>query len=258
MEPSMKATNWLLLLLLAALLTGCLSVGSKRTIYYAIEKGDTLYSIAWRYETTVQSLVKVNRLKKPYIIKAGDVIKVRIEKQSDVVDKARKRQAKKEAEQSVASISGTTKKKTGKSTRTGRKTPTKSAESTKNTSPVKGWQWPVRGRVAKAFGSNKGILKGLLIAAPEKTVVKASSAGEVVYSGSGLRSYGKLIIIKHNEDYLSAYGYLSKLSVKEGDKVKTGQKIATLGVNQNNQSQLHFEIRHKGRPIDPTRYLPRN
>lgn len=87
--------------------------------------------------------------------------------------------------------------------------------------------------------------------------VRAAEAGKVVYAGSGLVGYGRLIIIKHNNDFLSAYGHNSKLRVREGDRVRKGQVIAEMGSSGTNRVQLHFEIRYQGRPVDPLRYLPR-
>ena len=102
-------------------------------------------------------------------------------------------------------------------------------------------------------GGNKGIDIASNFAAP----VRAAAAGTVVYSGNGIPGYGKLIIIKHNANYLSAYAYNSRLTVSKGKRVKLGEKIAEIGYSGGNQAELHFEIRRRGRPVDPQRYLPR-
>lgn len=241
----MMTINNLFIVLVLLILASCTSIYSKRTIYYAVKPGDTLYSIAWRYQTTYQSLAKLNKIKPPYVIRVDDVIKVRYQKSIK-----------------IATVNKTNKTKVPSKINTSRASSRQSTTVTKTSSnairdSVKNWQWPLNGPIVNAFGDNKGILKGIQIKSNQNSVVTASNSGEIVYSGSGLRSYGKLIIIKHNKDYLSAYGYLNKLNVKEGDSVKKGQTIAKLGVNQEGKPLLHFEIRYKGRPVDPINYLPK-
>jgi lipoprotein NlpD len=120
---------------------------------------------------------------------------------------------------------------------------------------VKSWRWPVRGKIVGHFGTTGG--KGIDIAGRRGTAIKAAAPGHVVYSGSGLRGYGKLIIVKHNKRYLSAYAHNERLHVKEGDTVKGGQRIAEMGDSDAKSVRLHFEIRRDGQPVNPTRYLPR-
>jgi len=117
------------------------------------------------------------------------------------------------------------------------------------------WLWPARGKVVTSF-SETANLKGIDIAGTSGEPVVASAAGKVVYAGAGLRGYGKLIIIKHNKTYLSAYAHNRELLVKEGDQVTKGQKIAEMGNTDADQVKLHFEIRRMGKPMDPARYLP--
>jgi lipoprotein NlpD len=117
------------------------------------------------------------------------------------------------------------------------------------------WAWPVKGKVVGGF-SESANLKGIDIAGNAGQPVFASAPGRVVYAGSGLRGYGKLIIIKHNKTYLSAYAHNREILVKEGDQVAKGQKIAEMGNTDTDQVKLHFEIRRMGKPMDPTRYLP--
>jgi lipoprotein NlpD len=117
------------------------------------------------------------------------------------------------------------------------------------------WAWPVKGKVVGGF-SESANLKGIDIAGNAGQPVLASAPGRVVYAGSGLRGYGKLIIIKHNKTYLSAYAHNREILVKEGDQVAKGQKIAEMGNTDTDQVKLHFEIRRMGKPMDPTRYLP--
>jgi len=117
------------------------------------------------------------------------------------------------------------------------------------------WSWPAKGKVVGGF-SESANLKGIDIAGAAGQPVVASAAGKVVYAGNGLRGYGKLIIIKHNKTYLSAYAHNREILVKEGDQVAKGQKIAEMGNTDADQVKLHFEIRRLGKPMDPARYLP--
>lgn len=117
------------------------------------------------------------------------------------------------------------------------------------------WVWPARGRIVGTF-SETANLKGIDIAGSAGQPVLASAGGTVVYAGTGLRGYGKLIIVKHNKTYLSAYAHNREILVKEGEKVGKGQKIAEMGNTDASEVKLHFEIRRMGKPMDPTRYLP--
>lgn len=117
------------------------------------------------------------------------------------------------------------------------------------------WIWPANGRLISTFSANS---KGLKISGQIGQAVIATAAGEVVYSGDGLRGYGNLIIIKHNDALLSAYAHNSKLLVKEGEAVAQGQVIAEMGDTDTDTPQLHFEIRRHGKPVDPLEFLPAN
>ena len=117
------------------------------------------------------------------------------------------------------------------------------------------WGMPTNGKVVAGFSENDN-RKGVDIVGQRGQAVVASAAGKVVYSGSGLRGYGKLIIIKHNKTYLSAYAHNDQILVKEGQNVNKGQKIAEMGNTDADQVKLHFEIRKLGKPVDPAKYLP--
>jgi lipoprotein NlpD len=117
------------------------------------------------------------------------------------------------------------------------------------------WVWPAKGKLIGTF-SETANLKGIDIAGSAGQPVFASAAGTVVYAGTGLRGYGKLIIVKHNKTYLSAYAHNRDILVKEGEKVAKGQKIAEMGNTDATEVKLHFEIRRLGKPMDPARYLP--
>lgn len=146
---------------------------------------------------------------------------------------------------------------------TSAKTPTlpviKKPEPPKPTGPIT-WGWPHRGKILRQFGDNRhqneGKNNGLDIAGKVGQPIKAAADGKVIYSGSDLRGYGKLVIIKHNKLYLSVYAHNSHLFVKDGQAVKKGQKIAELGSTEADRPKLHFEIRREGQSIDPKRFLP--
>lgn len=125
---------------------------------------------------------------------------------------------------------------------------------TKLITPV--WRWPTKGKVVAKFDPDSG-KKGIDITGLSGQAIFSAEAGDVVYSGNGLLGYGNLIIIKHDDVYLSAYGHNSQLLVKEGDKVTGGQEIAKMGVSPKEGAMLHFEIRKEGKPVDPSRYLPK-
>jgi lipoprotein NlpD len=119
------------------------------------------------------------------------------------------------------------------------------------------WLWPSKGRVISTFNARDPQRKGLKISSKEGSDIVATEAGRVVYAGSGLVGYGRLIIIKHNENYLSAYGHNKALLVEQGQAITKGQTIAQMGRINDAQAGLHFEIRRNGRPVDPMKLLPR-
>jgi lipoprotein NlpD len=117
------------------------------------------------------------------------------------------------------------------------------------------WSWPTDGRIATSFGSADGIESGIGIAGREGQPVRAAAAGRVVYAGGGLMGYGQLVIIKHDETFLSAYGYNSELLVTQGQDVASGATIALMGQGPGRQPRLHFEIRRNGTPVDPLLFV---
>ncbi|EMC4192957.1 murein hydrolase activator NlpD, partial [Cronobacter sakazakii] len=128
--------------------------------------------------------------------------------------------------------------------------------STTNSAPVATWRWPTEGNVIENFSAAEGGNKGIDIAGSKGQAIIATADGRVVYAGNALRGYGNLIIIKHNDDYLSAYAHNDTMLVREQQEVKAGQKIATMGSSGTSSTRLHFEIRYKGKSVNPLRYLP--
>ena len=119
-----------------------------------------------------------------------------------------------------------------------------------------GWRWPLASSVL-ASHKVESARHGLNLYGSEGTPIYAAHAGNVVYSGAGLQGIGQLVIIRHKGEYLSAYGYVSNLQVEEGDKVTAGTHIADMGIGPGSRAELHFEVRHKGEPIDPQTVLPK-
>ena len=122
--------------------------------------------------------------------------------------------------------------------------------------PVGDWRWPTDGPVLAGFGTSQKTASGIHIGGRLGQPVIAAAAGEVVYAGSGLPGYGKLLIVRHNASFLSAYGHNEALLAREGERVTAGQPIASLGLGPGQQPLLHFEIRRNGEPVDPLVYLP--
>lgn len=134
------------------------------------------------------------------------------------------------------------------------KRPTEMATSIGSKFDAGRWQWPTAGKVGRGFGVDGN--KGIDIAGKLGQAVVSAGPGKVVYSGSALKGYGEMVILKHDEQYLSAYGFNQRRLVKEGDVVAAGQPIAELGIGPEQKPELHFEIRDRGRPVDPTTLLP--
>lgn len=118
------------------------------------------------------------------------------------------------------------------------------------------WRWPTQGRIVEAFGQTPRTASGVLIAGRPGQEVVAAADGEVVYAGSGLAGYGQLVIIRHDAAWLSAYGHNRELLVHEGERLRAGQRIASMGEGAGRDAVLHFEIRRDGAPLDPVRLLP--
>jgi lipoprotein NlpD len=125
-----------------------------------------------------------------------------------------------------------------------------------SSAPISTWRWPTDGKVFENFSSSEGGNKGIDIAGSKGQAITATADGRVVYAGNALRGYGNLIIIKHNDDYLSAYAHNDTMLVREQQEIKAGQKIATMGSTGTSSTRLHFEIRYKGKSVNPLQYLP--
>lgn len=222
-----------------------------------VKKGDNLYAISRQTGVSVERLAQLNQLKKPYTIKPGQTIFLK--PLNTQVNAAGGKTTKiiTSSSQSSGQNSGQGSHKTRHKTEKRADSHTKKSSSQKISWPKKvHWQRPAEGKIIKKYNRNRNDAKGIDIAGKQGDAIVAAASGKVVYSGSGLISYGKLVIIKHNKTYLSAYAYNRKLLVKEGDRVKAGQKIAEMGHKDKLGTRLHFEIRKNGKPVDPLKYLP--
>jgi len=209
---------------------------SGSAVWHTVRSGDTLFSIAFAHGRDFRAVARLNKIEPPYTIYPGQRIQIRTH------EKRRSRSQKKRTPASVV----TNKQHDNKA----RKSPVRAASSVS-------WVWPVAGKVIRNYKANAPRKKGIGISGRRGQAVTAAASGKVVYSGDGLIGYGKLIIIKHNESYLSAYAHNRRVDVKEGQLVKRGEKISSMGDNENNQPMLHFEIRKNGKPVNPLAYLPR-
>jgi lipoprotein NlpD len=230
--------------------------------FHTVRQGDTLLGIARQYGVTLPDLVAWNNVTDPNQIHVGQTIRVAPEGAAPVAIAA----------PGSAGTVVTPVPPTGTEAGSvpllrepiGGRAPLAESAVPEQPSPVVGepapavvsgqWQWPTTGALVAGFNeaSNKGLDIGGSVGDP----VYAAAAGKVVYAGSGLRGYGKLIVIKHNQEYNSVYAHNDKLLVKEDDQVVQGQKIAELGSSEADRPKLHFEIRKQGKAVDPMGYLP--
>jgi len=215
--------------------------------YYIAKRDDTLYSIAWQYGQDFKEVARWNGIQAPYHLAVGQRIRV--------AEPVPPEPAPPPAAKDVTKPAKIAKRKSPRAANARSKEPTKSSALLQ--SQAIRWQWPVHGRVLRSFSANDSGKKGLGIAGYFGQPVVAAARGKVVYSGSGLIGYGKLIIIKHDERYLSAYANNRRLLVQEGDQVTVGQRIAEMGRSGTEKVMLHFEIRRDGRAVDPLHYLPK-
>ncbi|MDT8409801.1 MAG: peptidoglycan DD-metalloendopeptidase family protein [Wenzhouxiangellaceae bacterium] len=260
---------------------------------YRVTRGDTLYSIAFRYGLDWREVAAWNELRAPYTIRVDHWIRLKpppkMQKATVFAGKPRVRETGSTvsqpgvpAEPASESSANTAESGPGRSiaapgtpaavTRSAEK-PAVNVPPKKPASPVTAkvpaattslpgrsvagvdWHWPTVGSLARQF-SNGDSRKGILIAGRLGQPVRAAASGNVVYSGNGLIGYGELIIIKHSDSMLSAYAHNRERLVSEGERVSAGQEIATLGRNEREAEVLHFEIRRDGKPDDPLKYLP--
>ena len=250
---------------------------------HTVSRGETLYQIAFRYGKDWKSVAAANGLRQPFTISPGQRLRV---------GPARSYTPSPSEPRTTESIGlRTTVRPAGTAARPAPTPPAAAPRATPQTTPpavasrpstpaaspaprpsttpatpapvakvpanVAGWNWPADGPLISRFQSNGSLNKGIDIAGEMGQPVKAAANGAVVYAGRGLIGYGDMIIIKHDQTYLSAYAHNSRLLVKEGDQVKAGQTVAEMGSSGTDRVKLHFEIRRQGKPVDPLSYLPK-
>ncbi|EPJ5577490.1 peptidoglycan DD-metalloendopeptidase family protein [Citrobacter farmeri] len=225
-----------MLLCAGLLIAGC--SGSKSSdsgsgAVYTVKRGDTLYRISRTTGTSVKDLARLNGISPPYTIEVGQKLKLGGSKTASAKS-TKKSSSKTAAVRSSASVPQSSWPPVGQ----------------------RCWQWPASGKVILPYSTAEGGNKGIDISAARGTPVYAAGAGKVVYVGNQLRGYGNLIMIKHSEDYITAYAHNDTLLVNNGQSVKAGQKIATMGSTDAASVRLHFQIRYRATAIDPQRYLP--
>ncbi len=263
--------------------------GDWRPEYHVVKKGDTLYSIALDYGQDYRELAAWNNLEDPGLIKidqrlrlfppdgvseapAVAAVPASVAAAAPVLSEPKARKLP-YSEQALAQLKMPVAVTAGTAATTSTVTTTKPVPKPQAAEPVPSlppahvqkeappadgkinWEWPTQGKVIYGFGQGS-IQKGIGIEGKSGQAVLAAAPGKVVYSGSGLRGYGKLIIVKHNTSFLSVYAHNSRVLVKEGQTVAKGQKIAEVGDTDSDRVALHFEIRKLGKPVDPLQFLP--
>lgn len=237
------------------------SVASNGT--YEVRRGDTLSSIGRQFNVSNQTLAQRNNLQAPYGLHVGQVLSVPSSGAASggqmvavttpaVTSSGPKPLATAPAGTTTPFIS---QKSIAPASSTAYAQSTEQKNS--NSQSTLSWHWPTQGRIVEGFSVAEQGNKGIDISGQKGQPIYAASGGKVVYAGSALRGYGKLIILKHNDDYLSAYAHNDELRVKEGDSVKGGAVIANMGSTDAPDVRLHFEIRYKGKSINPMGYLPK-
>lgn len=230
--------------------------------YHQVAKGETLYSIAWFYGYDYRQIALWNDIDYPYRIHPNQEIQLypslvrRASQNTRVTNNKRTISKSNQAKHSGKRVANRAKRTVRKQRKKINKSQKVHKRQKQNYASKIKWGWPTRGKIVHRFKDKHG-KKGLGISGKNGQRIVAAAAGRVVYSGSGLRGYGKLIIIKHNDTYLSAYANNKNILIKEQQKVKSGQHIADMGSNGANKTILHFEIRKNGKPVNPIRYLPR-
>lgn len=223
-----KPFRLIICLMLGMLLAACSSNNLSDEDVYVVKRGDTLSRISRLTGTSVRDLARLNGISPPYTIEIGQRLRV----------------------------NGSGKKSSGKSS--GSSSSRVVTVPPASWPPVgqRCWRWPTSGTVVLPYSSADGGNKGIDIAGSRGQPIYAAGSGKVVYVGNQLRGYGNLIMIKHSEDYITAYAHNDTLLVNNGQSVKIGQKIATMGSSDTDSVKLHFQLRYRATAIDPIRYLP--
>jgi lipoprotein NlpD len=221
---------------------------------YTVQKGDTLYSIAWYSGKDYREIANINNLTEPFSIFPGQQLRLK-----SVPLQADKKPAIRSGQTSRVKTNRTVdrpqKQAYGKSNKDVNK---RNKQSNNESFPARiaRWVWPAAGKLISTFSLSEQGSKGIEISGKKGNQVLAAADGKVVYTGNALRGYGQLVIIKHSESFLSAYAHNQAVFVKEQQWVKAGQKIASMGNTGTDKVKLRFEVRYRGKSVDPLKYLP--
>ncbi|MBA6390450.1 peptidoglycan DD-metalloendopeptidase family protein [Colwellia sp. BRX10-3] len=278
MQGHLFSANNLLMLLIIVAINGCssrskpapvvdvqgslpLSQRLKNSVTgseYIVKKGETLYSIAWRADVDVRTLATINNIKAPYNIFPQQKLFL-TKNPSKPSPNSTKRKSYNSSKQKVITKPIAQKKKQEYGGNVAEQKTSKKVQqqATAFSQKIRKWRWPAKGKVIHKFSSAKQGNKGIDIAGRRGDSVKATADGKVVYAGDALQGYGQLVIVKHNEDYLSAYAHNDRILVKEQQVVKAGQVIAKMGDTDAERVMLHFEVRFRGKSVNPMKYLPK-
>jgi len=230
--------------------------------YYSVKSGDTLIRIGMDNGQSWRDIARWNNIENPNLIETGQVLRVTPPEETGVVVRpvsstnvvTSPAPANTASAPAPASNTASVRPPASAANPSNASTPTNNLANTDSAEDTVSFQWPTRGNVLAGFDEVKN--KGIDIAGKAGDPVLAAADGKVVYAGSGLRGYGNLVILKHNNTYLTAYAHNQSLLVKEDQAIKRGQKIAEMGNSDADQVKLHFEIRRQGKPVDPAKYLP--
>jgi lipoprotein NlpD len=233
---------------------------------YRVQPGDTLFSIAFNYGLDYRKVAEYNGIDSPYVIYPQQKIQLKEKaaappvKTASTASSAPKTPAASVIKTPVVSPTSSAEKPSKPVVKTvkvnGNSNPKTTSNNTETANIAVTWAWPVTGKVTRGFSSQGVSSKGIDIKGAEDSRVKAAADGVVVYAGNNLIGYGNLVIVKHNDVYLSAYAYNDSILVKEKQSVKQGDALAIIGGKGNERPILHFEVRRDGQPIDPLKVLP--
>lgn len=233
---------------------------------YTVQRGETLYAIAFRANMDLRDIARLNNLSEPYTIYVGQELRLRAETSRTAVARNNRNNNSATSDTNVittpvATSSSREYGSTISSTENGTKQPPAVAASvprqrTVATADIR-WRWPSQARVTRRFSTHETGGQGMEFSGRRGDSVIAAAPGRVVYVGTALRGYGQLIILKHNDDYITAYGHNDQLMVAEQQWVEAGQQIATMGSSGRDDVRLRFELRFRGNSVNPENYLPR-
>jgi len=222
-----------------------------------VEPGDTLYAVAFRLGMDYRTLANLNEIDLPYVIRVGQALKTVPDAAPEANPPeaiAMQRVSETNAKNAAGSATGTAKPAATQAEPSPPSHSLSTAKTPTPNAPVDRWFWPAEGAVSHAYSAERH--KGIDLVGERGSPVMATAAGVVVYAGTGVTGYGALLIVKHNDIYLSAYGHNDALLAAEGQQVDAGQVIARMGSTSSDSVKLHFEIRRNGRPVNPTSLLP--